>query len=143
MMLDRAPTRSFSLQSLLPFSTVDPALESSFDGLSAAAEHVRHLLLLLAQHRDKVQQVDGGVAALHRLQSARCRAGERLQRRHRHPLSQWSCSTGCSPSVEHGQPGTSLLAPLHSARLRAPRAAQWNLRRGLRVGGGDVRVAGT
>lgn len=57
----------------LPLTTVDPAMESSFDGLSAAAEHVRHLLLPLAQHRDKVQQVNGGVA--HRLQTASCWAG--------------------------------------------------------------------
>ena len=45
-----------------PLRTVDPALESSLDGLSDAAKDVQHLPLLLAQHRDKVQQDGGGVA---------------------------------------------------------------------------------
>ena len=37
----------------LPLPLVDAAMESSFDGLSTAAEHVRHLLLPLAQRWDK------------------------------------------------------------------------------------------
>ena len=125
----------------LPLPTIDAAMESSFDGLSTVADHVQDLSLLLAEHQDKLQQVHGGV--VHRLQSARCRAGRASPRRHRHLLTWWSCSTGCSPPVEPGQTGTSLLAPLHSASLRAPRAAKRDVRRDVRVGGGGVRVAGT
>ena len=69
----------------LPLPTIDAAMESSFDGLSTVADHVQDLSLLLAEHQDKLQQVHGGV--VHRLQSARCRAGRASPRRHRHLLT--------------------------------------------------------
>ena len=118
-------------------ATVDGAIDASFKDARSHAKHVQVLLLLLAEHCDKEQQVDGGV--VHRLQLTHCRAGRALPRWHRHELTHWSCSIGCSPSVETR---TSLLAPLHSARLRAPRAAQRHVRRGVRVGGGGGCMAG-